>query len=313
MEIDEEVRALAARQHSAVGREQVRAIGGDRWWQMHRVDRGEWRLATARVLVLVGSAATTTQRVMIGYLDAGLGMTLSFFSAAWLWGMYGFEPLPVHVTALRNLNKRAGAAIQHEPRRLFPSHLTTLHGFAVTSSVRTVFDLAGVVHPQRTKRLVHAVVRANPRSLPLFHQMLDELAVRGRPGITAMRSILETLPLGSVPAESGKELRFEEILEAAGEPGLRRQVSLGGHEVIGRVDYLDDELGIVFEIQSRDFHDLLPDDRARDVRRGGALEDIGKKVVFIPEALLWQNPNEVVRIVRAARRERRAELLVLKA
>lgn len=263
--------------------------------------------------MLVGSADTMVQQLMIGYLDAGLGMTLSFFSAAWLWRMYGFQPLPVHVTALRNINKRAGAAIQHEPRRLFPSHLTTLHGFAVTSSARTVFDLAGVVQPQRTKRLVHAVVRANPRSLPQFHQMLDELAARGRPGIRVMREVLATLPIGSVPTDSGKELRFEEILEEAGERSLRRQVSLGGQELIGRVDYLDDELNIVFEIQSRDFHDLLPDDRARDIERGTALEDIGEKVVFIPESLLWHNPSEVIRIVRTARRERYAELLVLKA
>lgn len=268
-------------------------------------------MATSRVMVLVGSRDTPMQRLMIAYLDAGLGMTLSYDSAAWLWGLWGFQPLPAHVTALRNINRRSGPTIQHEPRRLFPHHITEIDGFAVTSIVRTIFDLAAVLHPLRTKRLVHDVLRRNPSCLSLFHQMLHELAARGRSGIAVMREILDALPIGSVPAGSGKELRFEEILEDAGEPPLRRQVSLGGHEQIGRVDYVDDELDLVFEVNSRDFHDLLPEDREHDVLRYDSLEDIGKQVVVIPERLLWRNPSEVLRIVRTARRARRAELLVL--
>jgi len=200
----------------------------------------------------------------------------------------------------------------HEPRRLFPDHLTVVEGIAVTSIVRTVFDLSPTQHPQRTKRLVHHVLRRHPGALVTFHAVLEQLAVRGKGGIVTMREILAALPIGSVPAGSGNELRFEEILEAAHEPPLRRQVSLGGQEFLGIFDYVDDELALVFEINSRTYHELLPEDRERDIDRAASMTSLGARVVPIAETLLWRDPAAVVRIVREERRRRRAELLVLK-
>ena len=54
-----------------------------------------------------------------------------------------------------------------------------------------------------------------------------------------MGALLLKRPVGYRPPESGLEARFMQILADAGEPPLERQVDLGGHDWIGRVDFLD--------------------------------------------------------------------------
>ncbi|HYF47600.1 MAG TPA: hypothetical protein VD926_15400 [Acidimicrobiales bacterium] len=311
MELMEEVLALAASQHAVLGRDQVRSLGGSRQWETRQTERGIWELVNRRVLRLCGSVDTVQQRLMAAVVDIGGGTVVSHQSAAWLWGLQGFAAQPAHVTALRDVRRHRDAlGLVHEPRRLFPSHITMLDGIPVTSVVRTVFDLAPFVHPKRLEALVRHIVRRSPATLPIFHRTLHELARKGRAGIRVMREILSRLPIGSVLEDSGTEWRFECILADAGEPPLRKQVPLGGESFLGRVDYYDDELRLVFEIQSRTFHLVLPSDRQRDVTRIAGMAAAGLAVVELDEDDIFRNPAKVLWAVREARRARRAELLV---
>jgi very-short-patch-repair endonuclease len=151
--------------------------------------------------------------------------------------------------------------------------------------------------------LVNSVANKSPGTLTALHQTLDELARRGRPGIVVMRAILAERPPGSRLPQSGLERRFEHILLDAGEPPLERQVDVGGHEWLGRVDFLDRPLLLIVEVDSI-LHHTSPFDRARDAARDEALVAAGyRRALRVPEEHIWYEPRLALHAVRTARRD----------
>jgi very-short-patch-repair endonuclease len=103
------------------------------------------------------------------------------------------------------------------------------------------------------------------------------------------------------PPASNLERRFVDILERAGEPPMRRQVDSGGDRWVGRVDFRDDRLPLVVEVQSETFHSALID-REHDAQRLADLRDAGFEVVEVTDEQVWHRPHEVLSTVREARR-----------
>lgn len=297
---------LAGLQHGLVSRRQL-AERGASWNQVERWRRaGLLASGTGRVLVVAGSASTALQRVMLAVMDAGDVAVASHWMAAWLWRLTGFDLDRLDVTVLRGNDTRAPRmATLHRPRLLLPHHVTHVENVPVTSIARTVFDMAGVLSPRRTERLVDTVVTRSPSMLEVLHRTLDELAARGRAGITTMRTLLAERPVGTPVVASGLEARFEEILRMAGEAPLSRQVDAGGHDWIGRVDFCDRELALLVEVDSALHHTSLLDMRL-DAIRDEALTAAGwRKIVRIPEHWIWHEPWRVVAAIRSARAELR--------
>ena len=246
---------------------------------------------------------------MVAVLDAGPGAVASHRAAAWLWALPGFDHTHLDVVRPRRPGDRSCHGDRHVPRLWLPHHDTVVRGIPCASLPITIFQLAGLPLPvRRMRRLVHTVVSRSPGTLPQLHRTLDEIAERGRPGITTMRTLLGELPVGCRPAGSGTELRFEELLAEAGEPSFERQVDLGGSEWIGRFDHRCPETGLVVEVQSDPFH-TAPEDVERDERRRADLLAAGAtEVLFLWDDQLWRRPWEVVPAVRAARARARAVL-----
>ena len=247
---------------------------------------------------------------MIGALDAGPGAVVSHRSAAALWHLPGFGFGQVEVSLARGrAAPRPTWARLHRPTVLAPSHVTQRHGLPVTTLARTLLDLAGDLHPARLALLVDRVTAKSPAILAALHGVLVDLGVNGRPGVSALRAVLEDRPVGYVAPASGLEARFERVLAAAGEPPLERQVDLGGHEWVGRVDFLDRALRVVVEVDSDLHHTSLLDrvhDRSRDERLRGAG---WHTVVRVTEEEVWRRPERAVQKVRDARARARATLL----
>lgn len=304
--IDEKIAAVAATQHACFSRWQVRAEI-DRHALARRTRSGLVVAESDNVFRLAGAPRTDEQRIKMATLDIPGGAVASHFTAAWLWGLPGFPLREVEVTALRTQHRPSSLAWVHHPRLLLPDHLTVWKGIDVTSVALTIYHLAAHIHPERLNRLVVNVCKRAPAVLDQLHDLLPVLAASGRNGITAMRVVLDRWPRGSRFPDSGQELRFEDILEWAGITGLRRQVDLGGHEWIGRVDYVCDETTVIFEIDS-ELHHTSPEDVAADAVRDAAFLAAGyPEVVRIWTELLWSRPHEVPGIVRRARnRHRRA-------
>ncbi|HSH59455.1 MAG TPA: hypothetical protein VK988_07400 [Acidimicrobiales bacterium] len=168
----------------------------------------------------------------------------------------------------------------------------------MTSLVRTVFDLAGAVHPARAERALHAALRAGLSWTALQTHLLAE-ARQGRDGISLMRQLVAGHQ-GKVALGSGLEVRFLRLLTDAGLPEPRRQVDVGAEGWVGRVDFLYEDVGLVLEVNGAWTHTTEPD-LSRDQHRMARLVAAGYTVLPVPEHLIRGAPQEVVRLVRRAR------------
>lgn len=301
-----QIHRLAARQYGCVGRPQAVALGLDRWALQRMVASGAWQWATPRVLQLVGAPADPRGPLMAATLDGGAGTVVARRSAGALWQLPGFAHGPVELSRQKSRRSRPPALGRLYTVRYLPDHLTTtVHGIPVVSLPYLLFQLAGFLNPARVERVLDTVITRSPTVLSQLHQLLPELARQGRDGIVVMRELLDERPPGVRVVASGLEARFERILTEAGQRPLERQVDVGGHEWIGRVDFLDREIGVLFEVDSQTFHSSKLDEE-RDRERDAALLAAGFRAVErVPEDWIWYEPWRAVAVVQDTRRRLR--------
>jgi very-short-patch-repair endonuclease len=306
---EEALRELAERQYATFSTRQWKEHGLGRRALDVRVARSDYAWATERVLRVVGAPRSVEQGLIILLLDAGPPTALGIGTAAALWKVPGFSLAHprIELSLERGDNNlTVPGAILHRPRYLPAEHVTQVRGLRVTTLGRTIYDLAGRLHEDRTLAIVDRICGRSPGFLPALHSLLPVLAERGRPGIRAMRYVLDRRPLGYVFPQSGLERRFAQLLEQAGEAPLQRQVDLGGHDWIGRVDFIDWLLLLVIEVDSI-LHHTTPGDVARDAERDRQLRSAGfAEVIRIPEEHIWYQPHLAVAAVRNARLRARA-------
>ena len=304
MDLDAELHRLTARQHSLVAWDQARSIGFTREALRHRVSRGTLEPVTARVLAATGAPRTERRRVMAAVLDAGPRTVAGRRTGAALWDVPGFPG-----TGAIELNRRRGSSGRTTelglvfPLRYLPDHLVTaVDGIPVVTLPFLLYQLAGTERPDRVERALNTICTRSPAVLKRLHELLPELAEHGRNGIVFMRDWLDRNPPGSRPVASGLEGRFQRILSEAGERPLERQVDVGGHDWIGRVDFADLEIGALFEVDSL-LHHTSELDQAHDAERDAQLLAAGwRSVSRIAEEWIWYEPDRAVTIVREVRR-----------
>ncbi|MGK2948669.1 MAG: hypothetical protein ACSLFP_08855 [Acidimicrobiales bacterium] len=252
---------------------------------------------------------------MLAVLDAGPGAALRGASAAAWWGIPGNQLRPIKVARTRGkVNHPPATGTVHDPCLLPEHHVVVLEQVPTVVPARALFDVAGTIRRgaerpwwvDRMARMVDTAWSMRLVSGPSIHDMLDELAQRGRPGIRVMRQVLESRGRDYVPPASSLESRVVQILARAGEPPLRRQVDTGDeHGWIGRVDLRDADLPFVLEVQSERFHTSLID-RQLDADRIARLRRAGFVVAEVTEQQVWHRPQEVVDTVRRGRAEAQA-------
>lgn len=287
------MRALAERQHGVVARRQARALGASRDQIRRRIESGTWENLTRSVLRLAGSQRTFRQRAMAGALDAGAGAAVSHESAAALWRLPGFAAGPLHVS--RSVG-RSTLAMVHRTH-VAKTHLRLFERIPVTSPARTIFDLAGVLHPGRTERALDNALARRLTSIPDLSGVIGELASPGRSGTSVMRRLLADRAGAYVPPESNLEARFHALAKQAGVQ-LAPQRDVGGERWVGRADYLDREKAVVIEIDS-DLHHTSLLDASADALRDEGMVEAGYTVVRINEYDVWHRPQEVLRRLAA--------------
>ena len=295
------LRDLAASQYGAFSRNQAAGLGAQRWQVQHRIRSGIWQPMSRRVLRVAGSPGTNEQRAIAATLDVE-GSVLSHESSAAVWELPGFRLEPLHVVQAISPN-RTGSSLGtvHTSTHLPPSHRAVHHGLPVTAPVRTLFDLASRVHPQRMPRLVDTAWAKRLVSGRSLHAALADHAERGRPGIQLMREILADRPETYCPPDSNLEARFQEIARSAGITTLGRQIDSGGDSWVGRVDFRDTDRALIFEIDSERFHGSVSAQQD-DQRRHQRLVDAGFIVERVTEFDVWHRTESVRRQLAAARR-----------
>jgi hypothetical protein len=277
----------------------------------HLVRSGRWERVTPRVIGLVGAPRSEFEPHMSAVLHFGTNAWIGRASALALWGLPGFEPLPVQLVARRTVPRRDPhvAAEPHSTRDLLEEHVAELRGIPLTTPIRAIFDIAATAHPKRVERALDNAWARGLVTYALLHRTLRELGDRGRTGITLMRELAAARPVDYRPPGSNTEARLSEILERAGERPLRRQVDRGTATAwVGRVDFVDDELPLSVEVQSELFHGSVLD-RRNDKARIAGLRAAGHEVVEIWETDLWRHPGKVITDVREGRDRARARIL----
>lgn len=309
MRNEEMLRSLAARQYAMVSRRQATNL--DISWEALRARQlsGSWRLVNERVVRLEGAPRHRLEPLMAATLHGGPGTVINRRSAAHLWGVPGFPEVAPEVSRRRGSSAVVPPGVELRLLRHLPDHLTTtVAGIPVVTLPFLLFQLAGSEREDRVERALNTISTKSPAVLVRLHELLPELAEHGRNGIVFMREWLARNQPGSRPVASGLEGRFQRILADAGERPLDRQVDVGGHDWIGRVDFADRELAALFEVDSL-LHHTSELDLAHDRDRDERLLAAGWAAVRrVPEEWIWYDPDRAVAIVRDTRRMLRRRL-----
>jgi very-short-patch-repair endonuclease len=301
-----QMRVLAASQHGVIARRQAHAAGATSDEIVHWIKTGAWVVAGRVALRLAGAPPTDKQRALIAVFDAGCSAALSHGSAAALWDLPGFRLTELHVTRPRGRSRRRyHFAEVHETRVLLDRHVTVHEGIPVTTPARTIFDLAALLHPKRVERALETAWSNHLIDGRRMAAVLDDLGKRGRTGTTVMREILADRGPDYVPADSGLEGRFRDVLQRDGQAPMVRQIDVGGDRWLGRIDFLDRDAKLIVQIDSDRYHGSLID-KAADKAQTAALEGAGFVVERFTDFEVWYCADEVARRVRKARRRRRS-------
>jgi hypothetical protein len=304
-DIDRAVGEIAGPQHGVIARRQVIKAGASPKQIRRRTANGRWEDLGEDVIRLPAAHRTWRQAVSVACL-AGPGGVASHRTGAAMDHLPGFAHNRIEVLRLATQYSSSKLAVVHRTRWLPPWHVRVIDGIPVTTTARTLFDLAAVVSFARLNRAVNNALLMRLTPYEQLDEMLQEMALRGRSGIRPMRRVLAKLGPGKPPTGSELEDEFEALLEAANEPVPTRQVDVGGDDWIGRVDYRDEGTPLVYEIDGRTYHQQQLESEA-DRIRDAELAAAGLVLLRIPRFQLKNRPEWVLKMVRELRRRHSVE------
>ena len=295
---DRVIAELAGRQHRVVHLEQLLAIPLSRAEVEYRAAIGRLHQVLPSVYAVGPRRLSREGRLKAATLWAGPGAVISHRPAAALRSLLPAGEL-IHVTTPNRRRPRRGIVL-HE-RRLPADEITTIDGIPVTTTARTLLDVAATEGRQAFER---ALRQAD------YHQLTDatplpSLIARypgGRGTAIARAAIDARRPTGHT--ESELEDRFVEFLVDRGLalPRLNADVCVDGRRF--RVDCLWEAEGVVVELDGRRAH---AGERAdADAERDLILASAGLVVVRVGWRRLHDDPDGLEVNLRALLARRRA-------
>lgn len=260
-ELQERQAALAARQHGVVTRSQLMGLGFSPGAIARRVQGGQLQ-ALHRGVYLVGPLKLHRATEMAAALAGGPQALISHTSAACLWGMgSGGTPPAVHVSVpAGGRSKRPGICF-HRVAPWVHEERAVVDGVPVTSAIRTLVDIAGMVGSRELERAL---------ALAMGEGLVDGRGLAGsshryprRPGMPMLLSLLRDLEGPSI-TRSEAERRCLELFQAAGLPRPHANVPFGPYEL----DLFWPDHGVAVEIDGRAYHSSrirFEGDRRKDI------------------------------------------------
>lgn len=230
--LEEPIAALAASQHGVVTRGQLLSVGLTSRQVELRLRRGRLRGLHRGVYILGHLRDGLEPRgavEMAALLACGPGALVSHIHAAALWNLLPDPPPPVHVVlpAGRTPTRRPGI-VGHRAADLRPEDAATVEGIAVTSAVRTIADLAGLVAGRELERAVARAERIGLVSDAALKRLLARQ--RGRPGARLLRAVM-LRDGGTALTRSEAEVRFLELVRDTGLAQPEVNVVVHGYEI----------------------------------------------------------------------------------
>lgn len=239
---------------------------------------------------------------MAACLSWGAGAVASHRAAAPLWRLDGVPAGAVELIVLRGRDRIAPGIVHRSP--LSPVDITVVDAIPVTTPARTLIDLAAVVPAEVVVEALDDALRRGLVTMPRLRWRLAQVGGRGRPGIAAMRALVEQRdPAAPVPM-SVFERRLLRALGRCGlpRPVLQHQVRSSGR-LVAVVDFAFPVARLAIEADGYRWHA----GRARwdhDRTRSNRLTTLGWRVIHVTWTDLVQRPGEVAETVRKALRAR---------
>jgi hypothetical protein len=154
---DWQIGEWAERNHGVVSRDELFAIGIGRGAVEHRLRSGRLRLVYRGVYAVGHAALTGRGRWLAAVKACGPGSALSHTGGAALSDLRRSSSAIIHVTTP---NRRSPRGIRvHRVRELHPDGVTVIDGIPVTSTARTLLDLADVLQPRQLVRAIEQAER----------------------------------------------------------------------------------------------------------------------------------------------------------
>jgi very-short-patch-repair endonuclease len=254
---------LAARHHGVISVRQLYSLGlSDRQVRkrvaegsLHRLHRG----------VYVVGRLTQDGRWLGAVVACGKPAVLSHQAAGELWALRRrTRGRAVDVTVPRAAGRRGRAGITvHRVPTLRLDERTLHHGIPVTTPVRTLLDLATILPRRQLERAIDEADRLGLCTEEGLNGIVK--AQFGRPGASALRTVLDEHRLGSTATRNDFEERFLELCGKHRLPQPDVNVPLLDYVV----DFLWPETGLVVELDGRATHGTrraFQADRDRDGR-----------------------------------------------
>ena len=218
---------MATRQHGVVSTRQLEALGFSDAVITAELRLGRLRRLHRRVYA-VGHEALTWEGWCVAAVAANAPCVASHWSAGWIWGLTRSQPTGnFHVTATTRRHRRRDFHVHFAA--LADEDKTVLDGIPVTSSARTVLDLAAL-EPARTGRDLKRLEDGEHR---LDLREFDALLARskGHKGWAALAAAVDLYRPDPTVTRSGLERRFRALVRAAGLPRPSMNFVVGGYEL----------------------------------------------------------------------------------
>ncbi len=227
---------------------------------------------------------------------------LSHLSSASLLELVDDQRGPVEVSStMRSLKSPSELIIVHRVGALDNRDLRRLRDMPITNPLRTIFDLAGTMKPEKFELVLDEARRRRLIAERPLRQILDRLGRSGRPGTRQLRSILDSGEMHQPVPGSPFERRFLQFLRRRCLPTADRQVRIrdeAGH-VVARVDFAYPELKIAIECDGRKYH-FGRQNWEGDVERRSELAALGWLVIHVSWDMLVNRPDDLERLIRGA-------------
>ena len=156
---------------------------------------------------------------------------------------------PELILPVGSSNDRAGVR-----RRELVDDSVDVGGFACTSPLQTVVDLAALLDDLAWEQALESALRKRMFRLVDLEELLPELGRRRTRGVTRMRRVLALRPAGSPPTGSLLETLFVQLrrrIVGSAEPARQVEVRNEHGEFVAFVDFAWPELGLFIELDGR--------------------------------------------------------------
>ena len=287
--VEEDLAALAERQHGVVARRQLLALGLGPAAIGRRVDAGRLHAIHAGVYSVGHPLLSVYGRWMAAVLACGPAAALGYASCAALWDLRRGVPTVIEVVVPSAGGRaRAGLRIHRHPG-LATEEVRTERGIRVTTPARTILDYAARDQAEKQELTdypaLDAIARAHPR-----HR-----------GSTRLRRTLAAYEAGTTTTRSDLEKAFLALCERYGLPRPLVNVPLCGMTV----DFVFPAERVAVETDSWTWHrgrTAFERDRERDAILAAA----GYTTLRFTDRQLDLAPRTVVKALTAALQRRAA-------